>query len=144
DTDHPRSPATGRDSDNKETRMSAFTPPKRLSLLALSLSASLLAGQAAWAQDDQTQAADKEGKVIVYSTTDTKAAAPLIAAFEAAHPKIKVEYHDMNSTELYNRYISEQASGSHSGDLVWSSSMDSAMRLATDSPASYAPPKIPS
>lgn len=123
--------------------MSAFTPPKRLSLLALSLSASLLAGQAAWAQDDQTQAADKEGKVIVYSTTDTKAAAPLIAAFEAAHPKIKVEYHDMNSTELYNRYISEQASGSHSGDLVWSSSMDSAMRLATDYAARYDSPEIP-
>ncbi|QTC00469.1 ABC transporter substrate-binding protein [Alcaligenes sp. SORT26] len=124
--------------------MSAFTIPSRLSLLALSLSASMLAGQAAWAQGDQAQAAEKEGKVIVYSTTDTKAAAPLISAFEAANPKIKVEYHDMNSTELYNRYISEQASGSNSGDVVWSSSMDSAMRLATDYAASYASPEIPS
>jgi iron(III) transport system substrate-binding protein len=28
----------------------------------------------------------------------------------------------MNSTELYNRFISEQASGGVSGDVVWSSS----------------------
>jgi ABC-type Fe3+ transport system substrate-binding protein len=38
----------------------------------------------------------------------------------------------MNSTELYNRFISEQASGGGSGDVVWSSSMDTALKLATD------------
>ncbi len=38
----------------------------------------------------------------------------------------------MNSTELYNRYISEQAAGGSSGDVVWSSSMDSALKLASD------------
>lgn len=81
--------------------------------------------------------AKKEGKVVVYSTTDTKAAGPLIAGFEAAYPGIKVEYNDMNSTELYNRYISEQASGSASGDVVWSSSMDSAMKLAVDYALKY-------
>ncbi|VTR30412.1 Uncharacterised protein [Serratia fonticola] len=48
---------------------------------------------------------------MVYSTTDTKAAGPLIQGFEALYPGIKVEYNDMNSTELYNRYISEQAAG---------------------------------
>ena len=72
--------------------------------------------------------AKKEGKVVVYSATDIKAAAPLIKGFEAAYPGIKVEYNDMNSTELYNRYISEQASGSTSGDVVWSSSMDTALK----------------
>lgn len=43
----------------------------------------------------------KEGKVVIYSTTDTKAAGPLIKGFEAQYPGIKVEYNDMNSTELY-------------------------------------------
>lgn len=81
--------------------------------------------------------AKKEGKVVIYSTTDTKAAAPIIAGFEAAFPGVKVEYNDMNSTELYNRYISEQASGSTSGDVVWSSSMDSALKLATDYALQY-------
>lgn len=60
----------------------------------------------------------KEGKVVIYSTTDTKAAGPLIKGFEAQYPGIKVEYNDMNSTELYNRYISEQAAGA--GAAMWS------------------------
>ena len=86
-------------------------------------------------------AATKEGKVVIYSTTDTKAAAPLIQGFEAAYPGIKVEYNDMNSTELYNRYISEQASGGTSGDVVWSSSMDTALKLAVDYAQEYKSPE---
>jgi iron(III) transport system substrate-binding protein len=35
--------------------------------------------------------------------------------FEAQYPGVKVEYNDMNSTELYNRYISEQAAGAAAG-----------------------------
>ena len=85
--------------------------------------------------------AKKEGKVVVYSTTDTKAAGPLIQGFEATYPGVKVEYNDMNSTELYNRYISEQAAGGTSGDVVWSSSMDTALKLATDYAAEYASPE---
>ena len=86
-------------------------------------------------------AATKEGKVVVYSTTDTKAAGPLIQGFEATYPGIKVEYNDMNSTELYNRYISEQAAGGTSGDVVWSSSMDTALKLATDYAQAYKSPE---
>ncbi|MCP1671778.1 ABC transporter substrate-binding protein [Kerstersia gyiorum] len=112
---------------------------------SLVLAAALGGGLAFAAQaDDLTSKAEAEGKVIIYSTTDTKAAAPLIAAFEAKHGKVKVEYHDMNSTELYNRYISEQAAGGGSADLLWSSSMDSAMRLATRYADSYESPEIPS
>lgn len=86
-------------------------------------------------------AATKEGKVVIYSTTDTKAAGPLIKGFEAAYPGIKVEYNDMNSTELYNRYISEQAAGGTSGDVVWSSSMDTALKLAVDYAQEYQSPE---
>jgi iron(III) transport system substrate-binding protein len=86
--------------------------------------------------------AKKEGKVVVYSTTDTKAAGPIIKAFESSFPGVKVEFNDMNSTELYNRYISEQASGSSSGDVVWSSSMDSALKLATDYAGKYSSPEL--
>ncbi|MBW7923233.1 MAG: ABC transporter substrate-binding protein [Burkholderiaceae bacterium] len=91
-------------------------------------------------------AAKKEGKVIVYSTTDTKAANPVIQDFESLYPGIKVEYNDMNSTELYSRYLSEQASGSKSGDVVWSSAMDSAMKLARNYALAYRSveaPKLP-
>jgi len=84
----------------------------------------------------------KEGKVIIYSTTDTKAAGPLIKGFEAQYPGIKVEYNDMNSTELYNRYLSEQASGGGSGDVIWSSSMDTALKLAKDYAGEYVSPEL--
>lgn len=81
--------------------------------------------------------AKKEGKVIVYSTTDTKAANPVIQDFEKMYPGVKVEYNDMNSTELYSRYLSEQASGSNSGDVVWSSAMDATMKLAVSYAMTY-------
>jgi iron(III) transport system substrate-binding protein len=91
--------------------------------------------------------AKKEGTVVIYSTTDTKTAEPVIKGFETAYPGVKVEYNDMNSTELYNRFISEQASGGNSGDVVWSSSMDSALQLAKDYALQYKSPeqgKLPS
>ena len=76
--------------------------------------------------------AKTEGKVVVYSTTDAKLVAPLIKDFEAAFPGIKVEYTDLNSTEVYNRFISENAANATSADAVWSSSMDLQMKLAAD------------
>jgi len=85
--------------------------------------------------------AKKEGKVVVYSTTDAKLVTPLIKDFEAAFPGVKVEYTDLNSTEVYNRYISESAANAASADAVWSSSMDLQMKLAADGLA--APYKSP-
>lgn len=89
-------------------------------------------------------AAKSEGKVVIYSTTDTKAASPVIRDFEAAYPGITVEYNDMNSTEIYSRYISEQAAGGASGDVIWSSAMDSTLKLAVDFAMSYPSPEIAS
>jgi iron(III) transport system substrate-binding protein len=76
--------------------------------------------------------AKKEGKVVVYSTTDAKLVTPLVKDFEAAFPGVKVEYTDLNSTEVYNRFISENAANAASADAVWSSSMDLQMKLAAD------------
>ena len=81
---------------------------------------------------ETTAAAEKEGKLIVYSTTDSAIVAPMLKDFKAAHPKIPVEYDDMNSTELYNRFLSEAAAGSGSGDFLWSSAMDLQMKLVSD------------
>src|ERR1700682_366964 len=76
--------------------------------------------------------AKKEGKVVVYSTTDAKLVTPLLKDFESAFPGVKVEYTDLNSTEVYNRFISENAANATSADAVWSSSMDLQMKLAAD------------
>jgi iron(III) transport system substrate-binding protein len=77
-------------------------------------------------------AAKKEGKLVIYSTTDTKAAEPIVKDFEALYPGIKVEYNDLNSTELYNRFIGEAAAGGGTGDITWSSSMDLQVKLVLD------------
>ncbi|MEO6031019.1 MAG: ABC transporter substrate-binding protein [Burkholderiaceae bacterium] len=95
---------------------------------------------------DTVAAAKKEGKVVIYSTTDTASANPLIKDFQSLYPGISVEYNDMNSTEIYNRFISERAAGSgSSADVLWSSSMDLQVKLVNDGNAlSYASPEISS
>jgi len=93
-------------------------------------------------------AAKKEGKVVIYSALDTKAAQPLIKDFNALYPDIKVEYNDMNSTEMYNRFIAESASGQGGADVMWSSAMDLQVKLVDEGKAmAYQSPeasKLPS
>lgn len=87
--------------------------------------------------------AKKEGKLIVYAATDTKAAEPLIKDFNAMYPAIKVEYNDMNSTEIYNRFISEAAAGGATADVLWSSAMDLQIKLVADGMGlSYKTPEL--
>ncbi|THC44637.1 ABC transporter substrate-binding protein [Massilia sp. Mn16-1_5] len=76
-------------------------------------------------------AAKKEGKLVIYGATDSKAAQPLIRDFNALYPGITVEYNDMNSTEVYNRFISEVAAGGGTADVLWSSAMDLQIKLAS-------------
>jgi iron(III) transport system substrate-binding protein len=78
------------------------------------------------------EGAKKEGKVVIYSATDSKAVEPLIKDFSALYPGVKVEYNDMNSTEVYNRFISEAAAGGATADLLWSSAMDLQVKLVSD------------
>ena len=77
-------------------------------------------------------AAQKEGKLVVYSTTDSASAEPLLKDFKALYPFLQVEYNDLNSTELYNRFISEAAAGAGTADLLWSSAMDLQIKLDAD------------
>src|SRR5215831_9161724 len=87
--------------------------------------------------------AKQEGKVVVYSTTDAKLVQGLIKDFESAFPGVKVEYTDMNSTEVYSRFTSESAANAASADAVWSSSMDLQLKLASDGLAAiYRSPEI--
>ncbi len=108
---------------------------------AWSLAASAAAGDPSTAAQ-VVSAAEAEGKVVVYSTTDASSVQPFLKDFAALHPKITVEYNDMNSTEVYNRFVSEAAAGSGSADLLWSSAMDLQFKLANDGyAAEYASPE---
>jgi iron(III) transport system substrate-binding protein len=89
-------------------------------------------------------AAKKEGKLVVYSTTDAASAGALLKDFQSIFPEVQVEYSDLNSTELYNRFIAEAAAGSGTADLLWSSAMDLQVKLVADGQAlTYASPENP-
>jgi iron(III) transport system substrate-binding protein len=89
------------------------------------------------------EAANKEGKLLIYSPTDATSAQPLLNDFKVLYPQIAVEYSDLSTAELYNRVISEKAAGQSSADFVWTSGMDTGMRLVADGyAAAYASPEI--
>ncbi|MEI6206259.1 MAG: ABC transporter substrate-binding protein [Desulfuromonadales bacterium] len=102
--------------------------------VAVLLPFSAMAAPAGYPADYQkiVVAARKEGKLVVYSTTDSKAADPVVKDFESLYPGIKVEHNDMNSTEVYNRFISEVAAGAGTADVLWSSAMDLQVKLVND------------
>ncbi|MEM4970062.1 MAG: extracellular solute-binding protein [Sulfolobales archaeon] len=70
------------------------------------------------------EAARKEGKLIIYSTVDRPSAEPLLNAFKAKYPFIDLQYVELNSVQLYNRYVSERAAGAPTADILWSSGAD--------------------
>ena len=74
--------------------------------------------------------------------TDAKLASPLIKDFEAAFPGVKVEYTDLNSTEVYNRFISENAANANLGRRGVELGDGLQMKLAADGLAmSYKSPE---
>lgn len=120
-----------------------FTAKKSVITLIAALIAALSLGCAGWASAQAPagypadygkiiDAAKKEGKLVIYSATDSKAVEPLIKDFSTLYPGVKVEYNDMNSTEVYNRFISEDAAGGTTADVLWSSSMDLQVKLVSE------------
>ncbi len=103
---------------------------RRSMTLSVALAAVWLAAAPAYAQD--VEAAKKEGKVSVYTSTDISQAGDMVAAFEAKYPGIKVEYNDLGTNGAYNRVISEAAAKQVAADVVWSSAMDQEMKLFKD------------
>ncbi|WP_076999549.1 ABC transporter substrate-binding protein [Variovorax sp. KK3] len=77
------------------------------------------------------EAAEREGVVTVYSSTDSKSVAGLLQAFQARYPKIKVDFVDQSSNEIYTRFTSEAAAGQGTGDIGWAGS-DTAVKLFHD------------
>ncbi len=89
-------------------------------------------------------AAKREGKVIVYSPTDLSEARYLIADFKSLYPGVDVDYHDIGSAELHNRFLKEVDAGTGTADVLWSSAMDLQVKLVNDGHAlPYASPERP-
>ena len=89
-------------------------------------------------------AANKAGRLSIYSTTDVREVTELLRDFRLLYPQINVEYADLNSTELYSRVIAEVAAKEGTADLLWSLAMDLQIKLVNDGYAQpYASPEKP-
>ena len=111
-------------------------------LLALVSMSSIISPSFGADSGDLQGAAQKEGKVIIYSSTDSASVEPLLQDFKSVYPFLQVEYNDLNTTELYNRFLAESASGGGTADLTWSSAMDLQLQLASKGNAlTYASPE---
>lgn len=84
-------------------------------------------------------AAAREGAVVVHSTTDAFAVAPLVEDFNALYPGVSVHYREFSSAEIYSRFLQESGDGA---DVLWSSAMDLQVKLVNDGHAQrYASPE---
>lgn len=73
----------------------------------------------------------KEGAVAIYTSTDDVQGRPLLDAFRAAFPGIRIDYNDLGTNGAYNRVISEAAARQVGSDVVWTSAMDLQMVLVS-------------
>ncbi len=72
------------------------------------------------------------GRLVIYSTLDTRLVRPMIEAFQAQSPGIAVKYEDLLATEIAQRVVAETDAGQATADFVFSSAMDQQMKLAND------------
>jgi iron(III) transport system substrate-binding protein len=75
------------------------------------------------------EGARREGRVSIYTSTDSAQAQGLLAAFRAAYPGITVDWNDLGTNGAFNRVISEAAANQMGADLVWTSAMDQLLSL---------------
>lgn len=77
-------------------------------------------------------AADREGVLRIWSTTDRQKVSELLAGFRQLYPRIRLIYSDMPATELHQRFLADVADGQPGADLLWSSAMDLQIKLVND------------
>jgi iron(III) transport system substrate-binding protein len=70
------------------------------------------------AQDELYAKAKTEGRVVLYSTLTERNIDPMIAAFSAKYPGIKVEFTRLNSGGIVQRFSAEKQSNARTADVI--------------------------
>lgn len=68
--------------------------------------------------DAAIEASKDEGKVIVYGNPSTDQWEPVLAAFNEQYPWIEVETFDLGGAEAFQRFLTEEATGSVTADVI--------------------------
>src|SRR5262245_29025378 len=63
-------------------------------------------------------AAQKEGTVVYYTSTDVQVAEKLAAAFQAKYPGVKVQVERSGSERVFQRIGQEYSTGIHNADVI--------------------------
>jgi iron(III) transport system substrate-binding protein len=126
--------------------MIARKRPGKGALLILTGAVALLAA-GAWrvvavpASEKLQRTAEREGALVIYSSTDEAEFAPLLDAFRKKHPGVRLTYESLTAREVYERTRRETDAGQRGADLVISSAMDLQIKLVNDRYAqAYASP----
>ncbi len=82
------------------------------------------------------EAAETEGTIVIWSSTDMERIGDALRLFAKKFPKVKIEYHEIETADLYRNFIEDVNSGKNSADFVFSSAMDMQMKLVNDGYAS--------
>lgn len=70
--------------------------------------------------------------LVIYSSTDERHLAPLIADFQQRNPGVRVHYVEMLADALHQRFVAEADQGRHQADLLLSSAADLQVKLVND------------
>jgi len=90
-------------------------------VVALALAAALAASPDAQAQDPRVAAAQKEGKVVWYTSLALPSSEKVAKLFEAAYPGIKVEVQRTGSQRILQRVMQELGANIKNADVVHTS-----------------------
>lgn len=77
-------------------------------------------------------AADRGGRLLIWSAIDCGKATPLIDDFRRKYPGVAVDYVEMPAHELNARFIATTLGGRPGPDFLWSSAMDLQIKLVND------------
>ena len=104
----------------------------------------LAAGSVRAAASESAGAASAAQRVRVLSTSDRHTVQPLIDDFERRHPGLNVDYVELGSTALYDRFLRQRDDAPARADVLWSSAMDLQIKLVNDGHAlHYESPHAP-
>lgn len=97
-----------------------------LSLLCLAMASCVGPGE------DSSEQLMESGNLTIYSTTDREAFKPVISDFTRLHPRVTIEYVEVEAAPLYERFLREAAAGTPKADLLLSSAIDLQVKLVND------------
>lgn len=113
-----------------ELRWRSTTALGRVVLFIVLLVSAGLRSTDALAQDRAATADSRS--LLIRGTLDAPAVEPIIRAFRALHPAVRVEYEERSSIELHTRFLRAAENGEATADLVMSSAIDLQMKLVND------------